>query len=38
MVIVESRDCLERQYRTCVVDSLGLGITYYYRTDKRFTE
>ena len=28
MVIVESRDCLERQYRACVVDSLGLGIMY----------
>ena len=27
MVIVLFRGCLVRQYRACVVDSLGLGIT-----------
>ena len=27
MVIVQFRDRLMRQYRACVVDSLGLGIT-----------
>ena len=27
MVIVQFRGCLVRQYRACVVDSIGLGIT-----------
>ena len=27
MVLVQFRGCLVRQYRACVVDSLGLGIT-----------
>ena len=27
MVIVQFRGCFVRQYRACVVDSLGLGIT-----------
>ena len=29
MVIVQFRGRLVRQYRACVVDSLGLGITSY---------
>ena len=29
MVIVQFRGHLVRQYRVCVVDSLGLGITYH---------
>ena len=27
MVIVQFHGCLVRQYRACVVDSLGLGVT-----------
>ena len=32
MVIVQFRGRLVRQYRACVVDSLGLGITCVYIT------
>ena len=32
MVIVQFRGRLVRQYRACVVDSLGVGITWSYIT------
>ena len=39
MVIVQFRGRLVRQYRACVIDSLGLGITclYYYYYYYHFT-